>query len=144
MEQATQIKAGRLLWGGPLTVALSAGAVALIRAVGVAVVHPAAEFAPLTLQISTFDATFFGACAVFAFYSQCRYGLEPIPEYRSLAWKVLLASFIPDIILAFAHLNQSGWPEAVVLMTMHIAVWAICVTILPMVVAPKGRVTKAR
>ncbi len=142
MEEPTQIKVGRLLWGGPLTVALSAVAVLLIRTVGVAVVHPSAEFAPLTVQISGFDAVFFGACAVFAFYSKCRYGLEPIREYRSLAWKALLVSFLPDIALALTHLFGSGWPEAFVLMTMHIAVWAICVTMLPIFVAPKGRGTK--
>src|SRR4051794_35956254 len=144
MDEPTQIKVGRLLWGGPLTVALSVVAVVLIRTVGVAILHPSAKFAPLTLQVSTFDAAFFGACAVFAFYSQCRYGLEPIPEYRSLAWKVLLVSFVPDIVLALSHLFGSGWPEAFVLMTMHIAVWAICVTMLPIVVAPGGRVTNFR
>jgi hypothetical protein len=144
MDEPTEIKVGRLLWGGPLAVALSVVTVLLIRAVGVAVLHPSAEFAPLTAQISGFDAVFFGACAVFAFYSICRYGLEPIREYRSLAWKVLLVSFLPDIALALAHLFGSGWPEAFVLMIMHIAVWAICVTMLPIIVAPKVRVTKVR
>ena len=52
--------------------------------------------------------------------------------------------FFPDIVLALAHLFGSGWPEAFVLMTMHIAVWAICVTMLPIIVAPKVRVTKVR
>ena len=142
MDEPAEIKVERLLWGGPLTVALSVVAVVLIRTVGVAVLHPSAKFAPLTLQVSTFDAAFFGACAVFAFYSQCRYGLEPIPEYRSLAWKVLLVSFVPDIVLALSHLFGSGWPEAFVLMAMHIAVWTFWVSMLPIVVAPSGRGTK--
>ena len=142
MDERTEIRAGRLLWVGPLTVALSVVAVLLIRYLGVAVLHPGAEFAPLTVQISTFDTVFFGACAVFAFYSICLYGLEPTREYRSLAWKALLVSFGPDIALAMMHLFGGGWPEALVLMAMHIAVWAICVTMLPILVAPKGRVTK--
>lgn len=144
MDELAQIRLVRFLWAGPLTVAASVGAVLLIRAVGVAVLHPGAQFAPLTVEIPTFDAVFFGACAVFAFFSICRYGLEPIRQYRSLAWKVLLVSFVPDIALAVTHLFGGGWPEAVVLMAMHITVWAICVTMLPTLVAPKGRVTKSR
>jgi len=67
-----------------------------------------------------------------------RYTLEPTREYRSLAWKVLLVSFVPDIALAMGHWFGGGWPEAVALMAMHIAVWAICVTILPGLVAPNS------
>jgi hypothetical protein len=29
------------------------------------------------------------------------------------------------------HWFGGGWPEAIALMSMHIAVWSICVTILP-------------
>jgi hypothetical protein len=57
--------------------------------------------------------------------------LEPVREFRSLAWKILVVSFVPDIGLAMQHWFGGGWPEAVALMSMHIAVWAICVTILP-------------
>jgi hypothetical protein len=140
MDEAKEIRVGRLLWGGPLVVALSVADVLLIRAVGAAAVHPSAKFAPLTVQVSGFDAMFGGACAVFAFYSMCRYGLEPIREYRSLAWKVLLVSFLPDVALALAHLFGSGWPEALVLMAMHVAVWGICVTMLPLIVVGTARV----
>ncbi len=140
MNEPAPIQLRRFLWAGPLTVALSVVAVLLIRTLAVATLHPPAEFAPLTVQIPTFDAVFFGACAVFAFFSICRYGLDPIREYRSLAWKVLLVSFVPDIVLAVTHFAGGGWPEALALMAMHVAVWAICVTMLPPLVAPKGRV----
>jgi hypothetical protein len=65
-----------------------------------------------------------------------RYSLEPIREYRRLALKVLLVSFGPDIALATLHWFGGGWPEALALMAMHIAVWGICVTLLPALVSP--------
>jgi hypothetical protein len=44
---------------------------------------------------------------------------------------VLIVSFVPDIALAVLHWFGGGWPEALALMVMHVAVWAICVTLLP-------------
>ena len=60
-----------------------------------------------------------------------RYSLEPVREFRGLAWKVLLVSFVPDILIATQHWRGCTWLEAVALMFMHIAVWAICVAMLP-------------
>jgi hypothetical protein len=134
--EPAQIKLGRLLWAGPLIVVISVGAVLLIRALAVTILNPDETFMPLTKEAPTFDTAFLGGCAVFAFFCMGRYSLEPIREYRSLAWKVLLVSFVPDIALATLHWFGGGWPEALALMTMHIAVWAICVTMLPALVTP--------
>ncbi len=144
MDEPAQIHLGRFLWAGPLTVALSASAAFLIRTLAVAILHPDAKFLPLTKEIPIFDTVFFGACAVLVFFCMGRYSLEPIPEYRSLAWKALLVSFVPDIAVATLHWLGGGWPEAFALMAMHIAVWAICVTMLPACVAPNARVAKSR
>ncbi len=141
MDEPAQIKLGRLLWAGPLTVALSVVVVLLIRTLAVAILNPDAKFLPLTTETPISDTAILGACAVFVFFSMGRYSLEPIREYRSLAWKALLVSFGPDIALAILHWFGGGWPEALVLMAMHIAVWAICVTMLPAFVASNGRVT---
>jgi len=51
---------------------------------------------------------------------------------------VLLLSFAPDVALVTQHLPGAGWPEAFALMSMHIVVWAICLTMLPGLVAAKG------
>jgi hypothetical protein len=118
-----------------LTIVVSVVAVLLIRTLAVTILNPDEKFIPLTKEgVPTFDTAFFGGCAVIAFFSMGRYSLEPIREYRSLAWKVLLFSFVPDIALATLHWFGGGWPEALALMTMHIAVWAICVTMLPALV----------
>jgi hypothetical protein len=144
MDEPAQIKLGRFLWAGPLTVAASVVAVLLIRTLAVAILHPDAKFLPLTIETPISDTVLLGTCAVFVLVSMGRYSLEPIREYRCLAWKALLVSFGPDIALAMEHWFGGGWSEALALMTMHIAVWAICVTMLPALVAPKGRVTKLR
>jgi hypothetical protein len=73
-----------------------------------------------------------------------RYSLEPVREYHSLGWKILLVSFGPDIALATLHWFGSGWPEALTLMRMHVAVWVICVTMLPALVTPNRRLPKLR
>ena len=44
------------------------------------------------------------------------------------AIKVLLLSFLPDIALAISH--RATWPYAFALMSMHIAAWAVCVSML--------------
>ena len=51
---------------------------------------------------------------------------------------VLLISFAPDVALATGQMHGAGWPEAFALMSMHVAVWAICVTILPRLVVAKS------
>jgi hypothetical protein len=144
MDEPGNIKLGRLFWGGPLTVVVSVVAVLLIRTLAVTILNPDEKFIPLTKQgVSTFDTVFFGGCAVIAFFSMARYSLEPIREYRSLAWKVLLFSFLPDIALATLHWFGGGWPEALALMAMHAAVWAICVMLLPALVTPNRRLQKS-
>uniref|UniRef100_Q022K1 Uncharacterized protein n=1 Tax=Solibacter usitatus (strain Ellin6076) TaxID=234267 RepID=Q022K1_SOLUE len=92
MDESAQTKPGRFLWAGPLTVAVSVVAVGLIRTLAVAVLHPDARFLLLTLEPPVFDTVFLGACAVFVFLCMGRYSLDPIREYRSLAWKALLVS----------------------------------------------------
>lgn len=144
MDEPGNIKLGRLFWAGPLTIVVSVVAVLLIRTLAVMILNPDEKFMPLTKGAPTFDTVFFGGCAVITFFSIGRYSLEPICEYRSLAWKVLLFSFVPDIALATLHWFGGGWPEALALMTMHIAVWAICVTMLPALVTPNCHLPKLR
>ncbi len=108
MDESAQIKSRRLVWAGPLTVALSAAAAFLIRTLAVAVLHPDPGFLPFTKETPIADTVFLGARAVFVFLSKCRYSLDPIREYRSLAWKVLLVSFVPDIAIATLHWSGCG------------------------------------
>jgi hypothetical protein len=60
-----------------------------------------------------------------------RDAISGIAGLRSLAWKGLVVSFAPDVIVALRRSWGGGWPEALALMTMHIAVWALCISMLP-------------
>lgn len=136
---AEPINLKRLFWVGPLTVFSSAVAVFLIRAIAVAILKPAAGFMPLSMETPVVDTVALSAAAVFVFLAECRYALEPVREYRALALKVFAISLLPDVALAMLHWFGGGWPEALALMAMHIAVWAICVTMLPGLIAAKSQ-----
>jgi hypothetical protein len=130
----------RLVWAGPLTVLASCLAVLLIRAAVVAILKPQATFLPLTLRPPIIDTVWGAGAAVLVFRAICRD--EPVNRYRALALKALAVSLLPDVWLAFQHGFGGGWPEAFALATMHVAVWAICVTLLPLLVTTKaGKVT---
>ena len=131
MDEPAQIRLDRLLWVGPLTIAVSVAAVLFIRVVAVAFLKPDSSFLPLTVETPVVDTVISSVCAVFVFRALGRYSLEPVREFHGLAWKILVVSFGPDILLATQHWFGGGWPESVALMFMHIAVWAICVTMLP-------------
>ncbi len=89
-------------------------------------IHPAPGFMPLTLGQPILDTILGCLGAIFVFAS-----LESVRRYRRVAAVVLVLSFAPDVLLATSHEMGGGWPEAYFLMTMHVVVWAICVTLLP-------------
>ena len=97
--------------------------------------QPDARFFPLARALPVFDTIVFASAAVLVFARFCRDNANPIADYRRLALWILLISFIPDVLLAVRHGFGGGWPEALALMSMHVAVWAICVTVLPAAVA---------
>ena len=125
----TQAHTPRL--GRTPTILASVIAVSLIRLAALSIVRPDKEFIPLTTGIPIFDTVVAVGIAIFVFARIWSDSLEPAREYRSLAAKVLIVSFAPDVALAVMHGFGGGWPEALALMAMHIAVWAICVTMLP-------------
>jgi hypothetical protein len=141
MGDPREVRPDRLRWAGPLTVLASVAAVIGIRLIAVAVVRPDPRFFPLSPPLPIFDTLVLATAAVLVFLKFCRYNADPIADYRRLALRVLLVSFVPAILVAVGHSFGGGWPEALSLMAMHVAVWAICVTILPAAVAmsPSGQ-----
>ena len=135
MGEATELRVERLRWAGPLAVLASVAAVAVIRETAVVVVRPDARFMPLLRPFPIFDTAVLGTAAVLVFARFCRDNAHPIADYRSLAIRVLLISFVPDMLLAMTNAFGGGWAEALWLMVMHVAVWTICITVLPAAVA---------
>jgi len=138
------IELRRLNWVGPLTVLSSVAAVHFVRLVAVALLHPESTFLPLTVLPPTVETVVLVTLAVFVFHRVVSGGglpghiwgllgvrlftLEPIRAYRTIAVRVLLISFLPDIALALSH--RAAWPYAFALMAMHITAWAVCVPML--------------
>jgi hypothetical protein len=135
MSDVQELRVDRLRWAGPLAVLVSIATVAVIREIAVAVLHPNDRYMPLLRPFPIFDTAVLGTAAVLVFVRFCRDNADPIADYRRLAFRILLISFVPDILLAVTHAFGGGWAEALVLMAMHVAVWAICVTLLPAAVA---------
>jgi hypothetical protein len=140
-----RIDPARVLWAGPLVLLASVIAVMCIRIIAVYILNPEPDFQPLSVSPPILDTVLFGAAAVYVFFRMCFSSLDdPTIRYRSLAWKVLVVSFIPDVIVALRRSWGGGWPEALALMTMHIAVWALCISMLPSLARGRKRITSAQ
>ena len=133
MDQPEQpLKLNRLLWAWPLALGASVAAVLFIRSIAVMLLKPPPDFLPLSVSTPIVDTVVAVSLAAFVYLATARHSLDPVREYRSIAVKVLVVSFMPDLALAIFHWLGGGWPEAVALMVMHIAVWAICIFVFPL------------
>jgi hypothetical protein len=92
--------------------------------------HPNPAFLPLTVDPPIIDTFLCTVVAIFVFI-KVMFGPNPVRTWRRVAAVVLILSFIPDVLLATSHDMGGGWPEAGALMSMHVVVWALCVTLLP-------------
>ena len=130
-ESEYDLETPRVLWAGTATIAAAVAAVLALREVAGRVIHPVRAFEPLTTPAPAIvDTVLCTAVAIFVFINVASYP-HPVRTWNRVAAAVLILSFIPDILLAISHSMGGGWPEACALMAMHVAVWAICVTLLP-------------
>jgi hypothetical protein len=144
LSNETRIEIDRLVWVGPLSVCASIAAVLLVRAAALKWIQPEPEFLPLTLAPAILDTAVLVTLAVFVFRRVLSGGAFPGPllallgarfftldgcaAFRLLAFRVLLISFLPDITVALS--GASRWQYAVALALMHVAAWAVYVTML--------------
>jgi hypothetical protein len=119
----------RLVWVGPLTVVASIVAVLIVRILAVMVLQPEPTYAPLGWFFPILDTAILVTFAVLVFGAMARALARPIRAFRITSLVVLLFSFLP--VLAITQEPMGGdWPEALALMTMHIAAWAVTATML--------------
>jgi protein-S-isoprenylcysteine O-methyltransferase Ste14 len=130
-EPADCLETPRVLWAA-LTVAAAVVAVLVVREIAVRVLHPSPAFAPLTIGPPIVDTILCTVVAIFVFIKSM-FGPNPLRTWRLVATVVLILSFTPEVLLAWSHSMGASWSEAFALMTMHVVVWALCVTLLPAV-----------
>ncbi len=128
---ANYLESPRVLPGAAaLTIAAAVLGVVAVREIAVRILHPDPAFTPLSAG-SPIVATI--GCTVMAIYVFA--GIvshpDPVRTWRRVSAVVLILSFVPCVLLAISHIMGGGWPEAFALMTMHVAVWAICAMLLP-------------
>ena len=129
-EPADCLESPRVLWAAALTVAAAVVAVLVVREIAVRVLHPGPAFAPLFIAPPVVDTILCTVVAIFVFI-KIMFGPNPVRTWRRVATVVLILSFTPDVLLAWSDNMGASWSEACALMTMHVVVWALCVTLLP-------------
>ena len=134
----------RLVWVGPLTVLASIVAVVLVRAAVVTLLHPEPAFLPLTVTPAILDTAVFvtlGVCVfrrvlsggglpgpLQALIGERFFTLDGMSAFRVVAFRALLISFLPDIGIAVS--TPQHWEYGLALAAMHVAAWAVTVSML--------------
>jgi len=142
MEPEREIESPRFLWVAALTIAASVLLVLAVRIVAIRILHPKSSFAPLGLGPPILDTVVCVIVAIFVFLKVSTYA-NAVKKWRYLATAVLFNSFVPDILLAKSRTFGGGWPDACALMVMHVAVWIVCISVLPAFAFTCSRVSNA-
>ena len=124
------LESKRVLWASVATIAAAVIAVLVVREIAIRVLHPSPAFEPLTIAPPIVDTVLCTAVAIVVFV-WIMFQPNPLRTWRRIAALVLILSFIPDVFLGVSHSMGANWPDACVLMTMHVVVWAVCVILLP-------------
>jgi hypothetical protein len=128
---AERVAFNRLIWVGPLTIALAMAANTGVRLIAVAVLQPDPGFVPL-IPVAPAAFTFGGALGAVVVYALVgRFSRRPIWLYERIALGALILSFIPAILI-WADDAMPGTTAGGVaaLLVMHIVAWAIVVGML--------------
>src|SRR5215471_5556567 len=125
------IEIGRLARAGPVTLLASVLAVLVVRVVAVLILQPAPQFTPLGWAAPTLDTTILVSFGILVFGAISSTATNPIRTFRRVAFGVLILSLFPALATINSRQWGGNWPNAIALMLMHVAAWAVCVTMLP-------------
>jgi len=126
----SEVQIRQLWWLGPLTVLASILGVLIVRVIAVAILQPSPQPPSLGWVMPVIFTLVLVTGAVLVFALVARFAKKPIRTYQIIAFIVLLLSFLPDIGFAQASMPGANWPNALALMVMHVAAWAITVVML--------------
>jgi membrane-associated HD superfamily phosphohydrolase len=104
-------------------------AVLIVQRVSLAILGPIPRFSAAVLESNepAIVTTVLVAAAVVLFAALGNASMTPVRTFKRLALVVLLVSFVPNVAMA---VSGAGWPPMIALMAMHVAAWAVTVTML--------------
>jgi hypothetical protein len=70
------------------------------------------------------------SAAVAVFALSVRRAVDPIRKYRQIAMTALIISFLPNVAAGLLMRPAVDWPSMMALMAMHVAAWAVTVSML--------------
>jgi hypothetical protein len=122
----------RLLWLGPLTVAVAVIAVVAVQAAVVQILQPLPRFSDSLLRSSepAVATGFFVACGIAVFVAASRLANNAVQAFRRIALGALLVSFIPNVVVAASGMRGADWRSMLALMLLHVIAWAVTVAML--------------
>jgi hypothetical protein len=124
------IQLSRIGWVGPLTVLASVIAVLAVRVVAVALLAPDPKFTPLGWAFPIIDTAILTSFSVLVFGGIASAARNPIRTFSTVARVVLVLSFLPAVATANATAWGGSWANSLGLIVMHVAGWAVCVSML--------------
>jgi hypothetical protein len=127
-----KLSLARLVWVGPLTVAIAVLAVLVVQAITVRALSPMPRFSQAVLSSSepavltavgvTAGVIVFAFCAALA--------SNPANRFRQIALIALVLSAVPNVIAGIAMRPAVDWPSMLALYLMHVVAWAVTVSVL--------------
>jgi len=134
-EAAAPLRLSRVAWAGPLSVVTSLAGVHAVRYIGLQMPGVRRDSFALGWTAVTADTVVLCTLAVIVFTLTCAFYDRPFPRFRFIASGALLVSFLP--ILATPQIGNLQTIATVG--AMHVAAYVPCVTLLPALVAGRGR-----
>ena len=129
-DSRSEIDMSRIGWVGPLAIVCSVGAVLVVRVVAVTLLGPDPKFTPLGWAFPILDTAILTTGAVLVFGAIASSAAKPLRTFRRTAIVVLILSLVPAVATAFSSAWGGSWVNAVALAIMHVAAWAVCVSML--------------
>jgi hypothetical protein len=136
-----RVRLTRLVWVGPLSVGTAVLAVVAIQEIAIRAISPLPRFCQAILssaEPAILTAVLVSA-AIAVFVLCVRWAEDPLRKYRQIAAAALLVSFLPNVAAGLLMRPAVDWPSMMVLMGMHVAAWAVTVSMLTRLTTIDGR-----
>lgn len=137
---AQEVVLRRLYWVGPATIAAAVGAVVIVQQASLLVLRDLPKFSGSILSSNEpawATAVFVGG-AVLVFPIVVDAASRPLRTFRRLAFGVLVASCMPNLIVGLGRRSGIEW-GMLALMLLHIVAWGVTVPMLTrLTVKPAG------